>query len=150
VAIATPAAAGPRIRAEWMSTLLSPTALTTRLEPTISMTKLCRLGLSNALTAPRAKTSAKTIHGSTAPPAVTAHSTSAGSAISAWVTISRRRLSTRSARAPPHAPASSIGRNCSAVVIPTATPLPVSERISQTSATTCIQFPLSETSCPAK
>jgi hypothetical protein len=36
------------------------------------------------------------------------------------------------------------------VVAPTATPLPVSVRISQISATTCIQLPLSETSWPAK
>jgi hypothetical protein len=111
VAIATPAAAGPMIRAEWIRTLLRPTALTTRSEPTISITKLWRAGLSNALTVPRAKTSANTIQGSTTPPAVTPQSASAGSAISTWVTISSRCLSTRSASAPPQAPTSSMGRN---------------------------------------
>jgi hypothetical protein len=36
------------------------------------------------------------------------------------------------------------------VVIPTARPLPVSERISQISAIVCIQLPDSETSWPVK
>ena len=39
-------------------TLLRLTALTTRSGPTISITKLCRVGLSTALTVPRTKTSA--------------------------------------------------------------------------------------------
>ena len=81
VAIRAPAAAGPTIRAPWTRTLLSPTALTTRSAPTISITKLWRVGLSTALTAPRMKTRPKTIHGSTVPPAVSAHSKSAGTAI---------------------------------------------------------------------
>ena len=51
---------------------------------------------------------------------------------------------------PPQAPKRRIGRNWSAVVMPTATPLPVSARISQISATVCIQLPDSETSWPAK
>ena len=58
VAIRTPPIAGPAIRALWTMTLLRLTALTTRSGPTISKTKLCRVGLSTALTAPRAKTSA--------------------------------------------------------------------------------------------
>ncbi len=48
------------------------TALTTRSGPTISIAKLCRVGLSTALTVPRTKTSAKTIQGATAPLTVTA------------------------------------------------------------------------------
>ena len=43
-----------------------------------------------------------------------------------------------------------IGRNWSAVAIPTANPEPVRLRISQTSATVCIQFPERETTCPLK
>jgi hypothetical protein len=34
--------------------------------------------------------------------------------------------------------------------MPTSVPLPVRRRISHTSATVCIQLPLSETTCPAK
>ena len=56
MAIRTPASAGPTMRADWTMTLLRLTALTTRSGPTISITKLCRVGLSTALTAPRAKT----------------------------------------------------------------------------------------------
>ena len=55
------------MRAAWMITLFRLTALTTRSAPTISITKLWRVGLSIALIDPRRKTSAKTIHGSTAP-----------------------------------------------------------------------------------
>jgi hypothetical protein len=60
------------------------------------------------------------------------------------------RFGQRSASTPPQAANSSIGRNCRAEVTPTATPLPVSWRISHISATICIQLPLSETSWPAK
>jgi hypothetical protein len=150
IAIAIAASAGPTRRAEWIRTLLRLTALTTRSGPTISIAKLCLVGLSIALTLPRKKTSASTIQGWTVPAATIANRASAGSAITACVTISSRRLSKRSARRPPQAPKRRIGRNCSAVVMPTMTPLPVSERISQISATICIQLPESETIWPPK
>jgi hypothetical protein len=44
----------------------------------------------------------------------------------------------------------SIGRNWSAVVAPTARPLPVRVRTTHISAIICIQLPDSETSCPVK
>ncbi len=150
VAIRMPAIPGPAIRATWIRTLLRLTALTTRSAPTISIAKLWRVGLSTAFTVPRAKTIAKTISGVTTPVTVTVKRTSAGSAIIAWVMISRRRLEKRSASSPPQAPNSSMGRNCRAVVSPTAIPLSVSERTSQISATVCIQFPDRETTCPQK
>jgi hypothetical protein len=56
----------------------------------------------------------------------------------------------RSAITPPIAPNTRIGRNCSAAVRPTATPLPVSCTTSHISATVCIQLPESETTWPAK
>ena len=149
-AITTPAAAGPTIRALCTITLLSATALTVRSGPTSSVTKLWRAGLSSALTAPRANTSANTIQTSTAPPIVSAHSVSAGTAISAWVTISSLRLLMRSASTPPIAPKTRIGRNCSAAVRPTAVPVPVSFTTSHISATVCIQLPESEITWPAK
>ncbi len=82
--------------------------------------------------------------------AASANSVSAGSTIVAWVTISSPRLGTRSASSPPQAPNSSTGRNCSAEVTPTATPLSVSRSTSHISATICIQLPLSEMIWPAK
>ena len=138
------------MRAICTMTLLRLTALTTRSGPTISKTKLCRAGLSIALTLPIAKTARKTIQGATMPVAVTAKRPIAGIAISACVAISSRRRGMRSASTPPQAPSSSIGRNCRAVVRPTATPLSVSVRISQIAATVCIQVPDSEISWPAK
>ena len=44
------------MRADCTITLLRLTALTTRSAPTISIAKLCRVGLSTALTLPIAKT----------------------------------------------------------------------------------------------
>ena len=132
------------ILAECTIKLLRLTALTTRSRPTISITKLCRAGLSIALIEPRTNTSAYTITGCTTPLAVSAHSVNAGMAISAWVIVSSRRLDIRSASSPPQAPANSIGTNWSAAVRPTATLLFVSRSTSHISATICIQFPLSE------
>jgi hypothetical protein len=114
------------------------------------MTKLWRVGLSTALTVPRAKTSAQTISGVTEPAAVSAKSVSAGRAMSAWVTMSTRRLGRRSASSPPQAPKSRIGTNCRPAVRPTAAPLPVSWTMSHISATFCIQLPETETTWPAK
>ena len=86
----------------------------------------------------------------TEPAAVSPHSASAGSAMSAWVTMSTRRLGRRSAISPPQAPKSRMGTNCSPAVKPTAAPLPVSCTMSHISATFCIQLPETETIWPAK
>jgi hypothetical protein len=150
IAMIAPASAGPTIRAACTMTLLSETALTTRSGPTISMAKLCRVGLSTAFTEPRTKTSAQTIHGATAPLTVMPQRTRAGTAIRICVTISSLRLGRRSARRPPKAPKRRNGRNWRADVTPTASPLPVSDRISHISATICIQLPVRETSWPVK
>jgi hypothetical protein len=149
-AMSPPAAAGPRMRDECTTTELSATALTTRSAPTISLTNAWRAGLSMARTVPRTSTSPKTIHASTAPPAASAQSASAGIAISVCVIVSSRRLSSRSASTPPQLPSSRIGRNCRPAVMPTAAPLPVSSTISHISATICIQLPEMETTWPAK
>ncbi len=148
--ISVPAIAGPITRAAWTRTLLRLTALTTRSGPTISITKLWRAGFSIEFAVPRRKTSVKTIQGATTPVTVTAKSISAGTAIASWVAVISRRFGMRSASTPPQAAKSSIGRNCSADTIPAATPLPVSARISHSSATIWVQFPLAETSWPAK
>ena len=66
------------MRAQCTITLFRLTAFTTRSGPTISITKLWRVGLSIAFTAPRANTSANTIHGSTAPLAASAQSSQRG------------------------------------------------------------------------
>jgi hypothetical protein len=67
-----------------------------------------------------------------------------------WVILRMSRLSKRSAITPPYAESTSIGRNCRAVVIPTAIPEPPdSSRTSQSWATRCIQVPMLETNDPA-
>ena len=77
-AISRPASAGPVMRDVWIRTLWSPTALTTRSDPTISITKLWRAGMSTASTNPRARTSAITIHAAMSPVAERANRVSAG------------------------------------------------------------------------
>jgi hypothetical protein len=57
-AITAPAVAGPMMRALCTITEFSETALTTRSAPTSSTTKLWRVGLSTAVTDPRARTNA--------------------------------------------------------------------------------------------
>jgi hypothetical protein len=63
--------------------------------------------------------------------------------------MSQRRLS-RSTTAPAQSPSTSRGPNCSAVLIPSATPLPVSVSTSQSWATRCIQVPTTDTAWPVK
>jgi hypothetical protein len=138
------------MRAVWTITEFSDTALTTRSGPTISITKACRAGLSNAVTRPRANTSPRTIHVSTPPESVRTHNATAGIAMRTAVTISSRRFGKRSASRPPHAPSRRMGRNCRAAVRPTAKPECVSCTMSHISATVCIQLPEMETTWPAK
>ena len=150
VAITTAARAGPTMRAVWTRTEFSETALSTWSRSTISLTKLWRVGLSTAVTIPRAKIRAKTTHTWTSPKAVSAQSTSAGTAMSACVTTSSRRFGRRSASRPPQAPATRTGANCRAVETPSATPEPVRRRTSHVSATVCIHVPASEIAWPVK
>ena len=51
--ISTPATAGPSILASWKLPEFSPTALRTRLFGTISLTKVCRAGLSTTVARPQ-------------------------------------------------------------------------------------------------
>ena len=146
----TPAIAGPVIRAEWTRTLFRLTALRTRSGPTSSITNACRAGLSTARTRPRRPITTKTIQACAEPLTARMKSSIAGTAMPVWVTISSLRLSKRSASDPPSAPNRRMPVNCSAVAIPTAKPESVSVRISQSSATICIQLPASETICPPK
>jgi hypothetical protein len=60
------------------------------------------------------------------------------------------RLENRPAMTPPYGAATSMGRNCSAVTVPSAVPDPVRRSTSQDCATACIQLPDSEIACPMK
>ena len=61
-----------------------------------------------------------------------------------WVPMMRRRFSNRSASMPPIGASRSVGRNCIAITVPSAVPLPVSWSTSQARAIDCIQVPLNE------
>jgi hypothetical protein len=100
-AISRPAIAGPTIRATSMITLFRLTALTSRSGPTISITKLCRVGLSTLFTVPTRKTATYTIQTCSTPKAVIKKRPRAGSIISVWVTKSSCRFGRRSASTPP-------------------------------------------------
>jgi len=64
------------------------------------------------------------------------------------VAIRMRRFGYRSASTPPARPNSKVGRNCNAVVMPTAVALPVMLSTSQSWAMRCTQAPVFETSWP--
>ncbi len=101
VAIRTPATAGPIARAVFTSTLLRLTAFLSSSGPTISCTKAWRTGLSQAVTRPSIRARPTTIQSWTAPLSTRIASVSAMTPRAAWVVISRRRLSRRSASSPP-------------------------------------------------
>ena len=149
-AISTPAIAGPVIRAEFATALLSATALASLSRPTISSTNAWRAGSSTTVTSPSAIASPNTIHTLTTSVSTSNHSTIASSAMRAWVTSRTLRRSKWSATAPPHSPKSNTGRNRQAKVAPTATPLPVSDNTSHASAIVCIHEPMYEMSSPPK
>ncbi len=126
-------------------TAFSPTALATSSGPTISMTKLCRAGMSRASAMPVSSASPPTIQSSTTPAAVTTPRPSANTPADVCVTISSRRLSTRSASTPAHGPSTRMGPKSTATIEPSATALSVSSRTSHESATDCSQVPLIDT-----
>jgi hypothetical protein len=150
VAMRIPAAAGPVMRAELPTALVSATALGSRSRPTISSTNAWRAGSSTTVTNPSAIASAKTIQTWTTPVRTMSHITTASTAASVCVTSSTRRRSNRSAIVPPHSPNNRTGRNRNANVAPTATPLPVSVDTSQASAMVCIHDPTCDTRSPVK
>ena len=149
-AMSRPASAGPTMRAPFMITLLRVTALVSRAGPTISNTKVWRVGMSKALTVPTASANPNTAAREAVPVATSRPRPNASAPESAWVMNSSRRLSTRSATTPPRGPTTSMGRNWHAMTRPSQAPLPVSCSTSQPRATVCIQVPLTETSWPAK
>ena len=116
--------------------------------PTISLAKDCRVGLSTAVTSPRAKATTYTCQAVTTWVRVSAASTPAITASADWVTSSTPRLGQRSAIMPPNRPNSRVGRNCRAVVTPTAVALPVRLSTSQSWAMRCTQVPVLENSWP--
>ena len=99
--ISTPAMAGPTARAEFTSTLLRLTAFLSSSGPTISWTKDWRTGLSQANTTPSSSARPTTIQSWTTPVNTRRASVRAMIPRAAWVVISRRRLSSRSASSPP-------------------------------------------------
>ena len=141
----TPATEGPITRAALTTTLLRVTALARSAGPTISITKVWRLGLSTAVTSPNPAARAYTIHNRTVSVRVRTPSVRASVPATVWVPMISVRLSTRSAINPPTVPNNSVGRNCMAMTVPRAVPLPVSSSTSHDSATDCIHVPENET-----
>lgn len=121
--IITPAMAGPTIRARLNVDEFSATALARFSRPTISPTKLCRTGGSNAVNTPNTRHSRYTCHSWTTPVTSSSPSTTALTAMPACTPISSLRLSTRSASTPAHSVRNNVGRNCSAAAMPSATGL---------------------------
>lgn len=150
VVISTPATAGPTRRADWKFAELRLTAFCSWSGPTISDTKDCRAGLSTTVAMPTAKAATYTCHTWTCPESVSTASASPVTAIDVCVRNSSRRFGNRSTSTPPYNPNSSIGRNCSAIVTPTAVDDPARLSTSQSCAIRCIQVPMFDTTWPRK
>ena len=148
-AITRPATAGPTMRAAWKVAELRPIAFGSRSRPTTSETNAWRDGLSKAVPRPKANAITYTMGVVATPVMARMPNVAAQMANQAWVILSTTRLSKRSATSPPYADSNSIGRNCSAVVMPIATPEPPdSSSTNQSWATRCIQVPMLETKDP--
>ena len=148
--IASPAIAGPTIRAALKTAELSATALATSRRPTISTTNDRRVGMSTAFVIPSSAASTRMCHTSTTPAAVRPNRMKASAIWTTWVAISVGRLGSASAISPPNSPRTMTGRNCTAAVRPSRNGSPVICRTSQAWATCCIHMPMSEMSWPTK
>ncbi len=138
LAMTRPPAAGPTIRAPWNAAELSATALTTSSRPTVSIMNDCRTTLKSVLATPVHTARTPTCQYATTPVATRVATVSAVHACAAWVTMSRRRLATRSATAPLGMASTSIGPQCSMLMSPSSSGEFVSDRTSQASATESI------------
>src|SRR5439155_21593068 len=139
-----PAAAGPTIRAPLNAAELSATALTTSSRPTVSVTNEFFATLKSVLARPAHSARMPTCQYATTPVASSVARVRAVHACAAWVTMSRRRLATRSAMAPLGRASSRIGPQCSMLISPSSSGEFVSDRTSQAWATECIQVPIWE------
>ena len=99
--MSTPASAGPTSRALWKFAELSETALRSMRGPTISLRKVCRVGLSTTVTMPSTKASAYTCQTWTCPLRVSTARASPVRPMTDWVIMSSFRLAHRSAMTPP-------------------------------------------------
>ena len=140
--------AGPISRVAWNTAAFSEIAARSRSSGTTSVTNACLAGASNAKISPLSSANAYTSAGRTAPEMVIAASAGVAAAFSDCVVSRMRRLGSRSATAPACRPSSSIGRNCSAIVTPTAVELCVRLKISQSWAMLCIHAPVLARLCP--
>jgi hypothetical protein len=122
----------------------------TRSAPTISITNVCRVGLSAACTVPSSTGTVKIIHRRIEWVTVSTPSSSASEPSADWVPISSGRFETRSAISPPYAPSTSTGRNCVATTSPIIVPEWASSRTSHDSETDCIHVPTRLIAWPVK
>ncbi len=148
-AMSRPAMAGPVTRPSWKLALLSAMALLRWSRPTISGTNAWRPGLSRTVMSPSPKANRYTCHTWATSAVARTPSARASTPMEPCVRTSILRLSRRSTNAPPHSPNRSIGRNWSAVVMPSAIPLPpLSWRTNQSWAMRCIHVPGLDMSWP--
>ncbi len=146
VATMTPPIAPPTSRAtlNWM--LFRAIAFPTRSRPTISGTSACWAGFPKALVIPSANARTPTSQYWTVPDQTSKPRMTAWTRAAVWVAMRRRRRGRRSAMTPPISGKTSIGRNWSMVIVPSATAECVSCRTSHDCAIDWAQVPMPETS----
>ena len=144
------AKAGPKMRDPVITAVFNDIALLMSAGGTSSTTKPRRAGLSNAFTTPKPSASTYTTGTDTLPARSRAPNSTACPAINVCVVKQVVRLSRRSDSAPAQAPNSSIGRNCSATVMPRSVALPVSRYTKMDMAVDCNHVPTLDTINPPK
>ena len=144
------AIAGPKMRDPVMTAVLRLIALDMSASGTNSVTRALRAGLSIAPTRPSIAVSRNTIGTLMFPVKSQMPSNIACSAISDWVASVMCRRLNLSDSAPAQAPSNNIGRNCSAVLMPSVTALPVRRYNRNEVAVSCNHEPTLEKSKPRK
>ncbi len=146
----TPASAGPNVEAPLKMMDCSDTAFIRSAGGTSDGISAERAGWSKLSAAPEQNAVTTTIHSRTSPVSVSTPSPAASSSRKLCVTISSRRLSNRSAMAPPTGANRKKAAACASDTVPSASAdPPVRCKTSSACATICIQVPTAETKRPA-
>jgi hypothetical protein len=145
-ATTTPPMAGPTARAKFRPIPVSATADGRSARGTSSGVVACQAGAFIAAPAPSAKVKISSSHGVIASASATAPSVAEAMNIKVWVTISIRRRSTPSARAPAGRARKKIGRVVAVCISAIITGDEVSDVISQPAPASCIHVPIFEVS----
>src|SRR5215207_155161 len=148
--MSTPASMGPAARATLNCTEFSVIAFWRKLRGTSSGTIDCHAGTLSAIKIPPASDTKKSAQYEARSASQSPQRTNACTIRSVCVTSSRRRRGNRSASAPPTAPSSSSGTTVMNAISVTFAALRVATATTQSSAASCMLFPMLDPTAPVQ